>query len=366
MHLLVGIVAALVIVLIVREAFETVILPRRVHKEFRFTVLFFRTVWLLWAVVGRVGGKRREGWLSVFGPASLLLLLGIWAGILIVNFAALQWAAGTHITSDHAAPGFTTLLYLSGTTFFTLGIGDVLPSDTPARVLVVVESGFGFAFLGLVITYVPILYQGFSKREAQISLLDARAGSPPCGAELLRRIGMSGGADDRFAVLEPVLAAWEQWCVELLEGHISYPSLIYFRSQQENQSWLAALTAMLDTCALLMADTDGVVAWHARVTFGAARHAVVDMAQFIAALPDTTGMHRLKEGDHCAIRALLAECGLPLRNLGDADMHLTKLRALYEPYIYGLAHRLNFDLPAWLPDPRAHDNWRTTSMGDVS
>ncbi len=366
MRVLVGVAAAAVILLIMREAFETIILPRRVHKEFRFTVLFFRAVWLLWAAAGRIGGKRREGWLGVFGPASLLVLLGLWAGMLIVGFAALHWATGGQVDAKNATPDFTTLLYASGTTFFTLGIGDVTPNDNAGRVITVVESGLGFAFLGLVITYVPILYQGFSKRETQIALLDARAGSPPCGAELLRRIGANGRDSHRFAVLDPVLAAWEQWCVELLEIQLSYPSLIFFRSQQDNQSWIGTLTAIHDTCALLIADADGIATWQARVTFGAARHAAVDMAQYLAVLPDSAGMGRLAAGDHDRIRALLAESGVPLHTDEDTEARLTALRALYEPYMHGLAQYLVFDLPAWLPDARARDNWRTTSMGDLS
>lgn len=365
MQVLVGIGAVVMILLIFREAFETIILPRRVHKEFRFTVLFFRAIWPVWLAVGHWGGRRREAWLSVFGPVSLLLLLLLWAAGLITGFAMLHWAFGGQVETKNAVVDFTTLLYASGTTFFTLGIGDVTPNDTAGRVLTVVESGVGFAFLGLVITYVPILYQGFARREVQISLMDARAGSPPCGAELLRRIATSGRGDNRFGVLDPVLAAWEQWSVELLESHLSYPSLIYFRSQQVNQSWLGALAAILDTTALLIADADGIATWQARATFGAARHAVVDVAQYIGALPNSVGMGRLTEGDHQRIRALFAESSLPLHLEAEADARLMQLRALYEPFLCGLATRLALDLPPWLPDPHAEDNWRTTAMSDA-
>ncbi len=141
--------------------------------------------------------------------------------------------------------GFFTDLYMSGTTFFTLGLGDVVPRSDLARFLTVVEAGIGFAFLAVVIGYLPILYQAFSRREVEVSLLDARAGSPSSAVELLRRHAGVEGADD----LCQLLRGWEHWSAELLESHLSYPSLGYFRSQHEHQSWVAALTTILDACA---------------------------------------------------------------------------------------------------------------------
>ena len=113
------------------------------------------------------------------------------------------------------------------------------------RFLVAIESGMGFAFLALVIAYLPALNQSFSRREVSISLLDARAGSPPTASEMFRRHGHDHGME----ALRQLLHEWERWSAELLEGHLSYPVLAYFRSQHDNQSWLAALTAILDTCA---------------------------------------------------------------------------------------------------------------------
>ena len=103
----------------------------------------------------------------------------------------------------------------------------------------------GFGFLALIIGYVPIIYQAFSRRESNISLLDARAGSPSSATEMLRRHYRT----QRLEELLQFLRKWEQWCATLLESHLSYPVLTYYRSQHERQSWLAALTTVLDTCA---------------------------------------------------------------------------------------------------------------------
>src|SRR5205823_221885 len=141
---------------------------------------------------------------------------------------------------------FGTDFYFSGSTFFTLGMGDVAPQSNVARALAVIEAGTGFGFLALVIGYIPVLYQSFSRREVSISLLDARAGTPPTGVELLRR------HDGDMEEFTRILIEWEKWSAELLESHMSYPVLAYFRSQHDNQSWLASLTAVLDACALCM------------------------------------------------------------------------------------------------------------------
>src|SRR5262249_27767642 len=186
----------------------------------------------------------------------------------------LHWSLGTGLSfPSGAGDSFTTYLYFSGTTFFTLGYGDVVPTGAGGRALGVAEAGIGFAFLAVVISYLPVLYQAFSRREITISLLDARAGSPPTAAELLRRMAGARG----LAGAGSLLAEWERWAAELLESHLSFPVLSYYRSQHENQSWVGALTVILDTSALLIAGVDGPDGYQARLTFAMARHAAVDL-----------------------------------------------------------------------------------------
>jgi len=134
------------------------------------------------------GAKRRHIFLSYYGPLSLLFLLIVWAAGLIAGFSLLHWADGSAFQTAKGRVSLLTDLYLSGSTFFSLGLGGVAPSSAFAKALVVVEAGIGFGFLAMVISYLPVIYQAFSRREITISLLDARAGSPPSAAELLRRL----------------------------------------------------------------------------------------------------------------------------------------------------------------------------------
>jgi ion channel len=350
------IVAAVFLVAVVLwDTFETLILPQRVTRGFRLARFFYRSTWLPWsALARRLGeGKRRESFLSVFGPLSLLLLFSVWALGLIFGFALLQGAMGSPLNGADGTAGFWTDLYLSGTTFFTLGLGDVTPATAPARAVTVIESGIGFGFLAIVISYLPVLYGAFSRREKNISLLDARAGSPPSAGELLQR-HLQGQSPEK---LSQYLRDWESWSAELMESHLSYPVLCFFRSQHNNQSWLAALATILDSCALMIAYAEGELRWQARMTFAISRHAVVDLAVVLRAPPRACKVDRLPEEDLSRLRTLLAATGLPLRGDEAGAQKIGRLRQMYEPYLYSLSERLLMPLPSWTL-ARPMDNWR--------
>lgn len=344
------------ILLVLWEGFETIVLPRRVTRRFRLTRFFYRSSWhpWVWMVKAAIPARRRESWLSYFGPLSLLLLLSVWAGGLICGFALIHWALGSAVLANGTGTGFLGDLYLSGTTFFTLGLGDVLPRTPLTRVLVVVESGMGFAFLALVIGYLPALNQSFARREVSISLLDARAGSPPTASEMLRRHVHERGKE----ALRQLLHEWERWSAELLEGHLSYPVLAYFRSQHDNQSWLAALTAILDTCALIMAGLEGASERQAELTFAMARHAVIDLSLVFRTAPHEPNHDRLPPERLEKLRTLLADSGQKLREGESVDRRLRELRQLYEPYVQALATHFQVSLPPWIAEESWEDNWQ--------
>src|SRR4029434_6194146 len=184
-----AVLAALLILGILWDAFQTIVLSRRVVRRFRPTRAFYRLLWAPWRAAARrlPEGNWRENVLTVFGPLSLILLIALWALGLIVSFALLHWGLRVQLQDPACRSGFVVDLYMSGMTFCTLGLGDVTPTTIVARLLTVLEAGMGFAFLALVIGYVPLISQAFSRREVSISMLDARAGSPPTAARLLPR-----------------------------------------------------------------------------------------------------------------------------------------------------------------------------------
>jgi hypothetical protein len=350
-----------IICVVLLDAFETVVLPRRVTRHFKLTAWFYRRTWLPWRnIAGRIRTPaRQQSFLGYFGPLSLIMLLAFWATTLIVGFALLQYGIGAHEQLSKEQITFGRLIYHSGETFFTLGYGDIVPTSPLARALSVLESGMGFAFLGVVIGYLPVVYASFSRREIQISMLDARAGSPPTASELLVRLAgtTENPAIDQI-VLDGCLRDWERWSAELLESHISYPVLSFFRSQHSNQSWLGALQTMLDVTSLVIVGIEGIHPGQARLTFAMARHAAVDLAQVVNARYDAAAAERLSDKDFDALREALAAAGLKLRTSDEARQKLSKLRSMYEPYVHSTARNLMVALPPWQHPAKMRDNWQ--------
>ncbi len=352
MRIAAALVGVVVVGVVLRDSFETIILPRRVSGV-RLSKVFYRLTWIPWRAVARrmALGDRRETFLSVYGPLSLLVLLVLWGTILISGFALIMWAANF----DQSMSGLQNL-YVSGTTFTTLGIGDFVPHTDVARVVTVVEAGVGFGFLAVLISYLPILYQSFARRETAISMLDEWAGSPPSAGDLYRRAMRAQAGDE----LRPLLLRWEEWTAELLESHLSYQVLCYFRSQHENQSWLGALTAVMDLASAWQAANPEGRKWAAQRLYAIGRHALGDLSQVLQAPPRFDVPDRLSEDEARVIHQTLASTGLTSDFASFAE-RLGKLRRGYEPYAFALAAELLMDLPPWLPQDGRKDNWETTA-----
>jgi hypothetical protein len=341
------------------DAFQTMILPRRASGRFRLTRLFYIVTWTPWAFfIKRLRDPRKqEAALSFYGPLSLIFLLVVWASGMVVGFALIYFGLNSRFKDELQKPGLRTDLYVSGTTIFTLGLGDVTPLSPLTRELIILEAGTGFGFLAVVMGYFPVLYGAFSRREVSISLLDARAGSPPTAAELMRRHSFDG-AEQALSVL---LTEWERWSAELLESHISFPLLCYFRSQHTHQSWLSALTSILDTSALLIAGVQGHEARQAQLTFAMSRHAVVDLAQILSLEPVTDAADRLPDSRYEQLYGMLCSSGVSMCRDDRSIERLKEMRALYEGYAEALSRYLYMPLPPWIADRPHKDNWQAVS-----
>jgi len=356
LSLIAGIVCLITVLL---DAFQTIVLPRRATGRFRITRIFYILTWRPWVLFAQRmhHPRKRETLFSFYGPLSLILLLMVWATGMVFGFALIFYSLGSPFNDGLQRPGMRSDLYVSGTTIFTLGLGDVTPRSPATRELIILESGTGLGFLAIVMGYFPVLYSAFSRREVSISLLDARAGSPPTAAELLRRHA-NQSAEQALSVL---LVEWERWSAELLESHISYPLLCYFRSQHGNQSWISALTAILDTSALLIAGVRGHEARQAQLTFAMARHAVVDLAQIFSLAPIKSAPDRLTVAGYEQLYSLLCQSGVSVCRDSQSYERLRELRGLYEGYAEALGKYLCMPLPPWISDHAHKDNWLTVA-----
>ncbi len=363
--LLAALAGVALLFVILQDAFEVMLLPRRVQRSVRFVRLYFRSFWAAWSRLGvsLPAGTRRERFLSVFGALSMVLLFATWATALILAFSLIEWSLRAPAPPGGAASAWSEQAYMSGVTFFTVGYGDVSPHTAGARLVAVFEGGTGLGFIAVVIGYLPVLTQLFSRREAHVIQLDGRAGSPPTAGTLLARHAEADGLDK----LDELLREWEIWGAELLESHLSYPMLAYYRSQHDNQSWLAAMTCVMDTCALVLVGVEAIRPLQARMTFTMARQVVIEMARSFHIQPSRyDGGDRLDPAAFARLLAVFEEAGVGWAGGPQAEDTLAALRATYEPLLDGLSRYLLLPLPAWTAGDDDADHWERGPRGLIA
>lgn len=333
------------------DAFNTLVLARRTRHVFRIARLYYQLTWKPFAALARniQSPLRRESFLGVYGPLSLLLLIALWGIGLVLAFGLLQWSAG--MKSPQFAPTFAHDLYLSSRALVTLNDGD--PENGASQVLSVCEGGLGLAFLGSVVGYLPVLYQSFAKREMAISLLDARAGSPPSAGGLLDSTPFE--ADRVIQQLEK----WEAWMAQLLENQISFPMLGYFRSQHSNQSWLTALVAIIDYATLVGLTSEGSLRLQADLTAAMGRHVLSDVVVIFGLEQscEQSPSARL-HGPAEQLRRALGQRPQIFEVKAFSVASLSERVAGYEPQAAALSSYFLMSFPAAVPDRVVRNDWR--------
>jgi hypothetical protein len=351
LHVAAAFVGCVLLALVLVDAFNTLVLARRTRHVFRIARLYYQLTWSPFAALARQINSplRRESVLGIYGPMSLLLLIALWGIGLALSFGVLEWSVG--MQSPEFTPTFAHDLYLSSRALVTLNDGD--PKNTASQLFSVFEGGLGLAFLGLVVGYLPVLYQSFAKRELVISLLDARAGSPPSAGGLLASTPFEAAGIIRQ------LERWESWMAQLLENQISFPMLGYFRSQHSNQAWLTALVAIADYATVVGMASEGSLKLQADLTAAMGRHVLSDVVVIF-------GLEQLCERNESFRLSGCAEQlrGLLLQRPGIFDVtklsgtSLNKRVVDYEPQAAALSAYFLMSLPAAIPDRAARDDWR--------
>ena len=358
MRIVVGILGGALVLLMLFEIFLAFLLPRRVKRDpllARRIAIYAYRPWR--ALARRLPEQIGDTLLGMYGPFGLLLDLGLWVVVLMFGYACLQWGGGSHLSATGSV-NFGQDVYFAAATLVSTSPAGLSAHSTFARVVQVIDAATGLAVLTIVISYLPSLYQAFSRRETTVSQLDARAGSPPSAGRLVVRATQRGG----WPALNEYLRGWEVWSAELMETHLSYPTLAYFRSQHVNQNWLSALVTILDASALAVSAAPEGTVEEARFTFAISRHAIADLAYTFRAKPVEADLDRLPTADFEALIAEVRSSGVELRDAPEAIRErLERLRKLYEPYAQVLAERVELRLPPWLAPESPTDNWRTTA-----
>ena len=344
------------------EYFITFLLPRRVKRDPRIARGMFRIIWIPWRdVASRLSPVAGDTMMGIFGPLGLLWILVALSGGVIIGFSGLYWGSHTHI-GGVPHPDYGDDLFFSAGAFASASTPLTVISGL-GKALQVVEAGTGLVFLGIAIGYLPALFGAFSRRETAVSRLDPRAGSPPTAGALLARSSQRGGWLD----LDSYLHEWETWTAELMETHLSYPVLGYFRSQHLNQNWLAALTTVVDSCAYAMAYGPVEATEYAELTFRIGRHALADLAfvfnpRRLRRAP-ASERQRLDAQALQELHRRLENSGLHSDDSAESRQRLDDLRSSYEPYAIAISEQLRLPLPNWLPKEDVTPYWKS-SIGE--
>lgn len=335
---------ALLIVLMLQDAFEVVLLPRRIRRRVRVMRAFFAVTWGTWAALGRLAlpGRRREAFLGVYGPLAMMALFGLWALGIVAGFGLLQWALARQY--DPTLGTLADFLLGSGDAFFTLGYNPATFHADWLHALVLLEAGVGFSFIAVTISYLPVLHQSFSLRDVQIIQLATQAGSPATSVAVLLW-HVEEGDLHRF---DDWMRSWERWSSDLIESHCSYPMLAFYRSQHEKHSWLASLAVVLDCCTLVLAGFDEGVFHQAESTFFAARRVLIEICGALG-LEGVAMRPLLTDDQFEAISAAVGSIYAPWQAGPATRTAVEALRATYDPLLVGLSSHLLLPLPAWLP-----------------
>lgn len=333
-----------IVLAVLFDIFQTVVLPRPTPAVFRPSSVIVGGLWLLTfrlALRLRDPG-RRELVLGTFAPFAVVLLLVAWAVLLIGGYGIMLFVLrhGLQPVPD----GFGATLYFSGVALFTIGFGDYVPSSGAARVIVLMEAGTGLGIIALVITFLFTLFGAYQRRETLVISLSARAGAPPSGLVLLETYARYAMVGD----LAQVFAAWETWAAEVLDSHLSYPLLAFFRSTHDNQSWISALGAVLDAASLMVTTIEGGPAGPASLFKSVGAHLVADLGQYFRL--DGNNDPYVEEDEFTVARERLLAAGYRLRDPAPSWAAFALVRSQYAGVLNAMARRWATPPALWVGD----------------
>ena len=327
------------------DLFETVVVPRPTPGWFRIGRYLLRGSW---GLLRRLPNGRRGGWhdrlLGLFAPAATLTLLVAWLIGFIVGFGLILYALRDELQPASADLG--TTLYFAATSVLTLGFGDVVAQGGPARIVVTLAAISGLGLVALVVTFLFSLYGSYQRRELQVVVLQAAAGAPPSAVALLETYAEL----DLVGRLPDLFRDWERWAAEVLDSHVAFPLLNFFRSSHDDLSWISALGTVLDAASLVLTTIDGPPRGEAKLFKRVGTHLVEDIYNF----GFRTGMPAsLDRADYEAACDRLREAGYRLEPLDRAWPAFEMARATYALRLEAMAAYWATPATSWLGDPVA-------------
>ena len=347
-------VGCVLVALVLHDIFQSVVVPRWSSRRWRIAPVFTDRLWPLWRNLAhrKPEGDAREDFLGTFAPFALMLTLVLWVSCLLLGFGIIFWSLRYHFTPTVHSPG--EAIYIAGVTLLTIGFGDYAPTDLFARTLALMAGASGLAVFALVISLLFTLYNAFERREVLALGLDARAGSPPSGVALLENYSQLGLLEK----LPDFFDQWELWSAQVLQSHIAYPILLFFRSSHDNESWLASLGAVLDSATLLLttvapcSNCGATPIGSAHLMFRMGTHTVVDLSHWMGFRFDeeANAPVGVERSEFDLARARLQRAGFSLRPADQAWEDFKKHRAQYAAGLNEMAKHFAAPPAQWIGD----------------
>jgi hypothetical protein len=327
------------------DLFETVVVPRPTPGWFRIGRYLIRWSWRgLRAIHDGRPGRSYDRVLGLFAPAATVALLGAWLVSLIVGYGLIMFALRDEL---RPVPGdLGTTMYFAATSLLTIGFGDIVAVAAPARIIIVTAAISGLGVVALVVTFLFSLYGSYQRREIQVVALQAAAGAPPSAVALLETYAQLGLVER----LPELFRDWERWAVEVLDSHVAYPLLGYFRSSHDNLSWISALGTVLDAASLVLTAIDGVPRGDAKLFKRVGTHLVEDIYNLGFRAGDEASLDRASFDAACD---RLEEAGYRLVPRDDVWPAFEAARATYAPRLEAMASYWATPATSWLGDPVA-------------
>jgi hypothetical protein len=325
------------------DLFETVVVPRPTPGWFRIARYLVRGSWRVIRAVR--GGQHRRAYdtlLGLFAPAATIALLAAWLVSLVVGYGLMLWAIRDELRPVPADLG--TTIYFAATSLLTIGFGDIVADGTAARIIVTTAAVGGLGAVALVVTFLFSLYGSYQRREIEVVKLQAAAGGPPSAVALLETYARLDLVDR----LPTLFDDWQRWAVEVLDSHIAYPLLGFFRSSHDNLSWISALGSVLDAASLVLTTIEDVPRGEAKLFKRVGTHLVEDIYNLGFRIGDSDGLDR---SDFEAACYRLREAGYRLAPEDDAWPAFEAARATYAHRLEGMARYWATPATSWLGDP---------------
>ncbi|MHB8588775.1 MAG: ion channel [Candidatus Dormibacteraceae bacterium] len=338
------VVGVILIVTVFYDLFQTVVLPRPAVRKVQLARAIVRPMWRIWRWVSQRTSRveRSETRLAAFAPIALLSLFLEWAAALVLGYGLLiDGLAGDF----HPSPqDLSTSIYISATTLVPLSYGDFVPEGGLARAVIIAESATGVALAALVITLLFSLYESFRAREELVVSLDALAGAPPSGVHILETSAEHG----MRAELKETFDEWRRWSAMVLESHLAYPLLVYFRSSHDNEAWINSFGAVMDAAVLIISTVDDASEGPARLMFTIGTHLVEDMS-WVFRLKGTDDVIVERPEYQVAVERLV-KSGYRVHDTEAGWKQFAELRSRYASPLNQMAHWLVIPPAQWIGD----------------